>query len=132
MRIWAISLSAGVLAACGAGNESSSTFVQTNTATQSSTTQTPSTSTPVVPAGSEIVISNYAYAVPASVSPGQQITVVNKDDYNHTVTADQDNLFDVRVSGGGGFATFTAPTAPGTYPFHCKYHSDMHGTLTVQ
>jgi plastocyanin len=48
---------------------------------------------------------------------------------NHTVTADQNNLFDVRVSASGGIEPFTAPTTPGTYPFHSKYHANMHGTL---
>lgn len=95
-------------------------------------TNMPSTSASAVPAGSEIVISDFAYTVPASVSPGQQITIVNKDSANHTVTADANNLFDIRVSGGGGMETFTAPTTPGTYPFHCKYHANMHGSLTVQ
>jgi plastocyanin len=28
--------------------------------------------------------------------------------------------------------TFAAPTTPGTYPFHCRYHANMHGVLTVQ
>ena len=73
-----------------------------------------------------------AYTVPTSVRPGQQLTIVNNDDPNHTVTADQNNLFDIRVSGGGGVEPFTAPMAPGTYPFHCKYHATMHGSLTVQ
>ncbi|HME47500.1 cupredoxin domain-containing protein [Mycobacterium sp.] len=131
MRISAALLSVGVLAACGGANEPSSTFVQTKTGTQSSITKLPLTSAPA-PAAGQIVISNFAYTVPASVSPGQQITVVNKDDANHTVTSDQDNLFDVRVSGGGGVETFTAPTTPGVFPFHCKYHANMHGTLTVQ
>jgi plastocyanin len=72
-----------------------------------------------------------AYAVPTAVRPGQQLTIVNKDDPNHTVTADENNLFDIRVSGGGGMQSFTAPTTPGAYPFHCKYHANMHGLLTV-
>ena len=28
--------------------------------------------------------------------------------------------------------TFTAPAAPGSYKFHCAYHSNMHGTLVVK
>jgi plastocyanin len=28
--------------------------------------------------------------------------------------------------------TFTAPTQPGEYPFYCKYHSNMKGTLVVK
>lgn len=131
-RTWAVFLSAGVLAACGGSNVSGSSFVRTSTGEQSSIAEMPSISAPPVPAGSEIVISNFAYTVPASVSPGQQLTIVNNDEPNHTVTADQNNLFDVGVSGSGGIEAFTAPTTPGTYPFHCKYHANMHGTLTVQ
>jgi plastocyanin len=59
------------------------------------------------------------------------VTVVNNDESSHTVTSDT-NAFDVRISGGGGFSTFTAPTTPGTYPFHCNYHAGMQGSLVVQ
>jgi plastocyanin len=133
MRLWAVLLLVGMLAACGGGvNQSTGSFVRTSPSSELPTTQTPSAAAPAVPAGSEIVISNFSYTVPASVRPGQQVTVVNKDEANHTVTADQNGLFDVRVSGGGGFSTFSAPSAPGAYPFHCNYHDNMHGTLTVQ
>src|ERR1700730_10682769 len=50
----------------------------------------------------------------------------------HTVRADENNLFDIVISGSGGIENFTAPTTPGTYAFHCKYHANMHGVLTVQ
>ena len=134
MPISAVLLSAGMLTACGGYNQPPS--APATTEGQSSITAMPSTSalspTTAQPAGSDIVISNFAYTVPASVHPGQQVTIVNRDDPNHTVTADANNVFDVRVSGGGGTATFTAPTTPGTYPFHCKYHANMQGTLTVR
>ena len=122
------------LAACGSGKSPSSAPAGPNG--QSSVEAMPSTATPSPPgapaAGAQIVIFNMAYTVPPSVSPGQELTIVNKDEPNHTVTADENNLFDVRVSGGGGIMSFTAPTTPGTYPFHCKYHANMHGVLTVQ
>ena len=78
-------------------------------------------------------ISGFAYTVPGSLSPGQQVTVVNKDSVEHTVyaTADANNAFDVEVTGGAS-ATFTVPDTPGTYAFHCTYHPKMHGSLTVQ
>ncbi|MEO3758047.1 cupredoxin domain-containing protein [Mycobacterium sp. B14F4] len=99
---------------------------------QSTVTGTPPSTPQAQPTESQIVISNMAYTVPTSVRPGEQVTIVNEGGPNHTVTADENNLFDVRVSGGGGINSFTAPMTPGTYPFHCKYHADMHGTLTVQ
>jgi plastocyanin len=134
--ISSVMISAGLLTACGGGNQASPSSAPTSTAGPSSTPAVPSPSAPssnvAAPAGSQIVISDFAYTVPTLVRPGQQVTVVNNDSANHTVTSDAGNLFDVRVSGGGGFATFIAPADPGTYPFHCKYHSGMHGSLTVQ
>jgi|SRR6202165_2500258 plastocyanin len=136
MLISSFLLSAAVLTACGGTNQSSSPSAPASTSGQSSINQMPSTSAPssttAQAAGSEIVISNFAFTVPASVSPGQQLTIVNNDGANHTVTADENNLFDIRVSGGGGTEPFTAPTTPGIYAFHCKYHANMHGSLTVQ
>jgi plastocyanin len=130
-----ILLTVAALTACGGGKQSPST-TSPPTSGQSSVAGMPSssaTSSPAAPAAAgQIVISNFAYTVPPSVSPGQKLTIVNNDDPNHTVTADANNLFDVVVSGGGGVMDFTAPTTPGTYPFHCKYHSNMHGVLTVQ
>jgi plastocyanin len=130
LLISALLVTATVLTGCGGGGQSSSSSTPASAATQSAPTQTSSPPPTARPAG-DIVIANFAYTVPVSVRPGQQLTVVNNDDANHTVTADQSDLFDVRVSGGGGISTVTAPQAPGVYPFHCKYHADMHGTLTV-
>ncbi|GAC1635658.1 MAG: hypothetical protein NVS4B6_02840 [Mycobacterium sp.] len=128
-------LSAAVLIACGGANESAPSASKSSTG-QSSLTDTPSPPAPSSPgaqaAGGQIAILNMAFTVPPSVRPGQQLTIVNNDDTNHSVTADENNSFDVRVSGGGGIQSFTAPTTPGTYPFHCKYHANMHGLLTVQ
>jgi plastocyanin len=47
------------------------------------------------------------------------------------VTSDDGKSFNVTVA-AGGTATFTAPTKPGTYPFHCSVHPQMHGTLVVK
>ena len=118
-------LSAALLTACGGGTEQSPQTAAPLTSAPGSLSASPA-------AGSEIVISNMSYTVPPSVSPGQQLTIVNNDAANHTVTADENNLFDIRVSGGGGSAPFTAPTTPGSYPFHCKYHANMHGVLIVK
>lgn len=120
-------LAAAMLSGCGGGTESSPQSV----APLTSSTSAPISSSVTPAAGSEIVISNMSYTVPPSVKPGQQLTIVNNDSANHTVTANENNLFDVRISGGGGRETLTAPTTPGTYPFHCKYHANMQGVLTV-
>ncbi len=66
----------------------------------------------------------------APVKAGATVTVKNNDDVQHTVTADNGG-FDVTID-PGKTATFTAPSKTGEYNFHCKIHSQMHGTLTVQ
>jgi plastocyanin len=79
-----------------------------------------------------ITIKNFAFQGPTSVKPGAQVMVMNSDSETHSVTSDTSGLFDANVDGGGGTATLTAPTKPGSYPYHCKYHSNMHGTLVVK
>jgi plastocyanin len=79
---------------------------------------------------SMIMIQNFAFTTPASVKAGATVEVMNMDSEAHTVTADTGNLFNVTIK-PGKTATFTAPSKPGSYPFHCSYHSNMHGTLHV-
>lgn len=109
--------------------------------TQSPTASTASGSSPVAmtggpsqsPAatGPTITISDMAFGQPLTVAPGATITIVNEDKVEHSVTSKPEAGFSTDVDGGEQ-KTFTAPTAPGTYPFVCKYHANMHGTLTVQ
>ncbi|WP_427174567.1 cupredoxin domain-containing protein [Arthrobacter sp. 92] len=79
-----------------------------------------------------ITIKDFAFGTPITVAPGATVTVTNQDSADHTVTADQGQAFDAKVKGSGGTATFTAPSRPGTYAFHCTHHPNMHGTLTVK
>jgi len=92
-------LPSAVLTARGGRNESPPS-ASPSPARQTSMGETPSISPSTAPGtqgvGSQIVISNMAYTVPPSVSPGQELTIVNKDELNHTVTADENNLFDIR------------------------------------
>lgn len=79
-----------------------------------------------------ITVRDFAYGTPLVVAAGAQVTVTNMDSAEHTVTADDGPAFDVDVKGSGGTATFTAPSKPGTYAYHCTFHPGMHGTLTVK
>jgi plastocyanin len=79
--------------------------------------------------GDAIMIKDFAFTTPASVSPGATVTVHNMDGLAHTVTAD-DGSFDSPAPAGN--SSFTAPTKPGSYPFHCTIHPEMHGTLVVK
>jgi plastocyanin len=106
---------------------------------------TPKSSAPKTPAASSdnskthapaaaaamITIKDFAFQGPTSVKPGTQVMVMNSDAETHSVTSDTSGLFDVNID-ADATATFTAPTKPGSYPYHCKYHSNMHGTLVVK
>jgi plastocyanin len=76
-----------------------------------------------------ITIKDFTFTTPASVSPGATVTVHNMDGLDHTVTADGGG-FDSPAPAGN--SSFTAPTKPGSYPFHCSIHPEMHGTLVVK
>lgn len=90
---------------------------------------TPSGSTGTM-ASATIHIKSFAYSGADSVPAGSTVTVMNMDNEAHTVTAD-DGSFDAIVKAGTSI-TFTAPAKPGTYTYHCTYHSNMYGTLTVK
>lgn len=78
-----------------------------------------------------IKIKDYKYSGPDSVSPGATVTVMNEDAVNHTLTADSTGGFDVTITAGKS-ATFTAPTTPGSYKYHCTFHANMMGSLVVK
>lgn len=73
-----------------------------------------------------------------TLAKGGTLSVVNLDNMEHTVTADEKDargnpLFDTWV-GAGQTATISAASnlAPGTYHFHCLFHpTTMRGTLTI-
>ncbi len=126
-RLAAVAALALLVAACGSSNNSGGT---------GATTAPGTTAAPTSTAGgggeAEIDIQGFQYTVPASISPGATVKVVNKDSPVHSVTSGKDrSLFDSDVE-GNGTSTFTAPTTAGTYDIICKYHSSMHGTLVVK
>ncbi|AFM16233.1 hypothetical protein Mycch_1431 [Mycolicibacterium chubuense NBB4] len=78
-----------------------------------------------------LTIAAMNYGGPVTVPPGAQIAVTNGDPVEHSVTSDTAGTFSVDVESKEK-STFTAPSAPGEYPFHCKYHPSMHGMLIVK
>ena len=79
-----------------------------------------------------ITIKDFGYGAAITVVPGATVTVTNLDSAPHTVTADEGSAFDADVKSSGATATLTVPSQPGTYTFHCTYHPNMRGTLTVK
>lgn len=63
------------------------------------------------------------------VSAGEHtITITNNDPAEHSFTLDDDSVSQDVEGGESATLTFDAAEAIG---FHCKYHPDMKGTLTV-
>lgn len=140
LRLLAAAAAAVLLvAACGGGDDG------TTAAGGSATSAAPTTAaTTGAPGGGEtssggiedsatIMIKDFRFGEPLTVKAGTKITVVNQDAARHDVVADQGGAFKTPLLGKGERATFTAPTAPGTYTFSCSVHQNMTGigTLTV-
>jgi plastocyanin len=66
---------------------------------------------------------------PIRVRVGQPITWINKDTDPHDVTADDGTFGSGPIGAGGTFVW--VPTQPGTYPYFCTIHPEMHGTIVV-
>lgn len=58
------------------------------------------------------------------------ITIENNDTVTHTFTIDGTQV-DVTIPAGQKFNGDSAGLDPGTYPFHCKIHASMKGTVIV-
>ena len=118
------------LAACS--SKTTSTTPPVVSASQSATT-TPSSTATTTASGTALAIASFVYSPdPLTVAPGAKVTVTNSDSAEHTVTSDTKGQFGSDDAKQGKPVTFTAPTAPGTYKFHCQYHASMHGTLIVK
>lgn len=118
-------LGLAVLTGCG----SSGTSTGQPSARTAATDSNPSSTIPE--SAAMIHIKSFKYTVPDSVAPGATVSVMNMDRDNHTVTADAANAFDVQAP-AGMTVTFTAPSTPGNYPFHCSIHPNMHAVLVVK
>ena len=90
-----------------------------------------------------VSISNTAYS-PSSITvkAGATVTWTNMDPVTHSVMSDNVGAFGGDLAGtmpsmdpyspptGGG--TFQATfSTQGSYAYHCRYHTTMHGTVTV-
>ena len=68
---------------------------------------------------------------PATLTVKQNtvINLTNNAGMTHSVTSDDGTTFDKDVA-AGTTVTYNCPTV-GTFPFHCKFHAGMNGTLVV-
>jgi plastocyanin len=120
------------LAACSSGGSATSTtatMAPSTTAASSAPTTTGGSGGGV--SGSTITIKNFAFSpATVTVAPGAMVTVTNKDQVAHTITA-MDGKFNTGDIAPGSSKTFTAPNTAGSYPYICSIHQYMSGTLKV-
>jgi plastocyanin len=64
-----------------------------------------------------------------TVKAGDKVTWTNNDGFAHTVTLDDNSVDSGNLTPGATFNNTFA--AAGTFAYHCKIHSSMHGTVTV-
>jgi plastocyanin len=81
--------------------------------------------------GGQVVMKGFAFD-PASVTVkvGDTVTWTNEDSATHTVDADNGEFSSGDLAQGKTFS-FKFDKA-GTYPYHCKVHPNMKGTIVVQ
>ena len=117
-----------LLAACGddSGSSSNTTSAPAASGGGSATTAAAGDSA----AAGTVVAKDIAYnPTEIRVKVGDTVTFKNEDGFAHTVTADNGEFDSNNVDGGGTFEFET--TDAGTIAFHCKIHSNMKGTITV-
>ena len=113
--------------ACSSGASSSSSSTTTGSGGSNSEGGSASTG-----GSATITIQNFSFSpAKVTVTPGEKVTVTNKDSVAHTVTAN-DKKFNTGDIEPGKTVTFTAPSSPGSYPYICTIHQYMTGTIVVK
>ncbi|WP_175165428.1 cupredoxin domain-containing protein [Paraburkholderia fynbosensis] len=64
------------------------------------------------------------------VKRGDRIVWINKDLFPHTVTADAHAFDSGSIAANASWSYITGRT--GTYPYECRFHPTMHGSVTVR
>ena len=79
--------------------------------------------------GADLTIVDFGFSpTELSVTEGQAITITNTGDVSHTFTTDDDAI-DQTISAGETLEVTLTGVASGG--FHCRFHTQMTGTLTV-
>jgi plastocyanin len=122
--VCAVAFAGLVLAACGGDEEPAATTQSEGTSSAETTASEPAATT-------EVDISEFKYLPETiTVAAGDTVTWTNSDKAPHTATAD-DEAFDTGDLdlGDEGEATFDEP---GSYPYYCRFHAFMRGTVEVE
>jgi plastocyanin len=92
-------------------------------------------SSPTGPGGSQVTMSNLAFAPGTmTVSVNTTVTWMNADSVTHTATSDTGSTFafDTGNIAAGATSKGVTFTQMGTFAYHCNFHPSMHGTIVVQ
>ena len=83
------------------------------------------------PAANVVTIENFSFA-PAelTVSPGTEVTWINKDDEAHTVVTSGNTFKSKALDTGDKFSFIFRD--PGTYEYFCSIHPQMKGKVIVK
>ena len=120
-------------AGCGGGDEGGGSASETTAAPE--TTSAPGTTASGGGTEDEIQLTASGFAwdkteLQMTADSKVKVEVTNDDSAPHSFTFEEASV-DQTVDGGeNATATFTAPAA-GEYPFRCKFHASMTGTVTV-
>ncbi len=138
-----IAIATFALAACGSGSGASAAPASQAPVASAPAASAPAASAPAASApasaaagacstgsgtGTAAEIKNFSFPTGLTVKAGDSITWTNGDSANHTVTFDDGSCDTAVDSGSSVTVTYTVP---GTYAFHCKIHTSMTGSLTV-
>ena len=125
------------LSACSSGGASTAPSVAAPS--QAATSLAPATAAataaggPCAPSAAaatvEVTIADFAFPSTIDAKVGDVIGFTNKDSAPHTATLDDDSCTTDNIAqGASGGLTFSAA---GDYPFHCRIHPNMVGTIKV-
>ena len=135
LPIAAVIVVIGIIIAVVAGNNNnnssnSTTPPPSNSSTQSSTNTPPASPLPTAD-NNKVTIHDLGFS-PAdiSVKKGTTVTWTNNDSVSHTVTSDTGTTMNSDTLDQGESYTAKFDTV-GTFPYHCNFHSSMHGKVTV-
>ena len=91
----------------------------------------PSPTVAAAAGSNSVVIQNFSFhPAKLTVAPGTRLTITNRDNTEHTMSANN-GAFDTGPIEGGKSVTVTVKKA-GTYPYICKIHTTMKGTVVVR
>ena len=121
------------LSACSSGGASTVPTVAVSSQGAASPAPSSAAGGPCAPSSAaatvEVAIAEFAFPSTIDAKVGDVVGFTNEDSAPHTATLDDDSCTTESIAqGGSGALTFSAA---GDYPFHCRIHPQMVGTIKV-